>query len=210
MIPIDLPERFRSVARIVSSESVSDPGAWLTPAERIEAARIRSERRRDEWILGRIAAKRLAIDLGLCESPRDCAIPSRGVKPRLLLGGEPSPLELSISHSGPLAAAALDQRPVGIDIQMKRRIDPRSTRFFLRDDEAVLATDPDEGVLLDLWSAKEAALKASGARLYREISLERSGDERTFHFASGSMSGYVETVWLGEGEAILAIAKGAA
>lgn len=207
---IEVPGRFATMVSIVAAEEAPDATEWLDPAEREIGESIPHGGRRNEWILARVAAKKLAIQLGLCTEPGECVIPTRGVVPDLRIRGVVSALHLSISHSAHLAAAAISAGPVGIDIQVRRPVDPRSRRFFLRDDEeaSLGSEDPDE--LLELWSAKEAALKAGGVRLYREVFLvEDPGlDGRAFTFRAGPTGGRVDTVWLDDRRVVLALARG--
>lgn len=211
MIRKDLPTYLSLSVRVVEESEVQRPDEWMSVREIAEAERITNARRRSQWMLGRIAAKRLAIDLGLCEEPRECSVPTRGVKPVFEIRGAQSEMNLSISHSDEIAAATISSRPVGIDIQRRRPIRPGSTKFFLREDESHLVTDCDDSTLLDLWSAKEAALKASGVARYREVHLRerRTDPDRTaFRFEAGTITGEVETIWLSNGELVLALAKG--
>ncbi|MDX1582189.1 MAG: hypothetical protein R3338_01190 [Thermoanaerobaculia bacterium] len=210
MNPTDLPDRLRSSVSIVTDDEMPNPQSWMTAEELAEAEKIRNDRRRAEWMLGRVAAKRLAIDRGFCAEPQECSVPSRGIRPTLVLHGRPSELNLSLSHSGEIAAAIISERLVGIDVQKRRTIPARSTKFFLRDDESDLAIDPDDVILLDLWSAKEAALKASGVSRYRQVLLRNrrvSPDRTSFRFEAGRIAGEVETVWLAGDQVILAIAR---
>lgn len=207
---MELPDRFETMVSVVTAEEAPDAGEWLHPSEIAVGEAIRHEGRRSEWILARVAAKRLAIQLGLCAEPGECVIPTRGVMPALHIHGLVSALHLSISHSAQMAAAAISEAPVGIDIQVRRPIDARSRRFFLRDDEEAVLGSQDEDELLEVWSAKEAALKAGGVRLYRDVSLVEDGGEtgRVFTFRAGPIVGRVDTVWLDEGRVVLALAKG--
>lgn len=211
MNPIDLPSHLASIVCIVGMDELPDTSEWLTRVELDEAESIRLDRRRNEWLLGRIAAKRLAMDLDLCRTPMECAVPGRGVRPRLQIHGRPSDLYLSISHSGELAAAAISRNPVGVDIQKRRSIDARAIRFFLRDDEIARFEHSSEDLLLDLWSAKEAALKASGVALYRDVSLHErrdDGEGAVFSFGVGAFRGEVEIRWMSGRQVVLAVARG--
>ncbi len=208
---MQVPERLAALVSIVNAGEVSDPVAWLHPSELEIGEQIELERRRSEWMMARIAVKQLAIRLGLCDDPSECVIPSRGIAPALHIHGRSSELHLSISHSAHLAAAAISPAPIGIDIQVRRPVDLRSRRFFLRDDEEDLLLTNDDDQLLELWSAKEAALKAAGVTRYREVSLHApsvASDGRSFEFQAGSMDGHVETAWLDERRVVLALARG--
>ncbi len=79
--------------------------------------------------------------------------------------GGPVP-EFNLSHSGPLVAVGLTaDRPVGVDVEAARRVDWNSLRGSVFDDAEWQATEqtpePDR-LRTQLWSRKEAAVKASG------------------------------------------------
>lgn len=205
----EIPSRFASIVEVLSDVDARDRIDWLHSDELAIARSIDLQQRRNQWILARVAAKTLAMKLGLCDHPHGCVVPSRGVAPELFINGSRSRLHLSISHSHELAAAAIAREPIGVDIQMRRTIDSRATRFFLQDEERDLIGAGGEDVLLELWGAKEAALKATGVRLYRDVSLQKviEGDIEAFHYRAGATEGLAETVWLGEREVVLAVAR---
>ncbi len=104
-----------------------------------ERAALPGGLRRGDWLLGR-AALRLVLDGADTSAVR---FPNRS---------------LSLTHAGGLAVAAASagvQAGLGVDYEGRRTIDPRTTRFFLHDDEAV----GDD--LLRLWTVKEALYKAT-------------------------------------------------
>jgi phosphopantetheinyl transferase len=208
MTRIEIPESWRRSVRIVS-ELPENAEEWLSEQEASIAGAIVHTARRRAWVATRIAAKTLALELGLCGQPRELSIPTRGEPPRLersVSGGE---LHLSLSHSGDHAAAAIDQRRIGIDIQVDRRIAARATHLFLNEGESQLLERLPRP-LLHLWSAKEAALKAAGARLYRDIRLEiltETEEGAVFTFAAAARTGTVETRWEAMGQFVVALAR---
>lgn len=134
---------------------------WFTAAERLEADAWRLPKRRAEWLLGRAAAKHLAMHLGLCSEARACGVG----RPRLSLDGTEAAWYVSISHSGEFAAAALAPTPVGVDVQVVRPLPEEAAHLFLSDleTEAMRACrTPD--ALLHFWCAKEAAFKRHSPR----------------------------------------------
>lgn len=130
--------------------------AFFTTGELAIAQAFRLQKRRDEWLLARYAAKQLAMDLGLVTDPRDCEVG----RPSLILPGATEPWFVSISHSAPYAAAALSHEPVGIDIQVVRDLTEGSSHLFMTDEEAESmqrCSLPHR--VLHYWCAKEAAWK---------------------------------------------------
>jgi phosphopantetheinyl transferase len=128
----------------------------FTAGELAQAERFTLEKRREEWLLSRLAAKQLAVRLGIVADPLVCTIE----RPYLLAGGEVSHWYVSLSHSAPYAAAAIDQQPIGIDIEMVRPMNDATARLFLSDDEAAAVRRcPVPDAMLHAWCAKEAAWK---------------------------------------------------
>lgn len=137
---------------------------WLTAAERAVLERLRLEKRRLDWRLGRWCAKRAlhawnALPLAGIEilADPDGAPVARGAGPMPVL---------SISHRGGhgLAATADPLLRLGCDVEL---VEPRSERFirdFLTAAESahVLAAQGEERELLAnlCWAAKECVVKA--------------------------------------------------
>lgn len=153
------------------------PPAWLGPAERQRAEELRAGKRRTDWLLGRLAAKRLVsrvlsevvrMDLSL-DAFDIVAEPSGAPVVRLADGGK-LPVGVSISHSNGTAFCAAWAESgrvlaVGADIE---RIAPR-TEGFVRDFfrpaeiaawEALPAGRERDAFASAVWSAKESVLKA--------------------------------------------------
>ena len=86
-------------------------------------------------------------------------------KPLLL---EPSGLHFNVSHSGSWVLCAVDDGPVGVDVEMIRPIDIGSVAqsFFSEVEYESLMLEPDEGSRLRsfyrLWTLKESYIKARG------------------------------------------------
>ena len=154
MTRIPLPDSWRGRALVIGDAVFSD--GWFSPAEIEESEQFRLQKRRTEWKHGRLAVKQLAIDLGLCMSARDCVFN----RPRLLVHGEDMQRFVSISHSGGYAAAAIDEEPVGIDVEKLRDLREGAAHLFLTDDETSDMRNVAIGDrMLHFWAAKEAVWK---------------------------------------------------
>lgn len=161
----------RPVFEIVDRHAVPDGDDWLGSREQVVAGRLRVPKRRDDWRLGRYAAKRLlaplaAIGRGASELARIEILAAPDGAPSAHLDGEPWDLALSISHAGSrgLAACAPAGTALGCDIEC---VEPRSPGFvdtFFGDKERSLcaeARDEELPLLANaIWSAKESVLKA--------------------------------------------------
>lgn len=179
------PRAAPSATAVVSIVVADDPAAldsWLSPAERAEAAR-RGERGRPGHLAGRVAAKRAVagalraaglaapalvdVEIANDEHGRPVAV----VQARTDLSV--SPVEVSIAHAGRtgVAMAALrhtGDTAVGIDLEPVEERSSRFERLTLTNAERVLPPVPGDDRstwLTRLWTAKEAAAKASGLGL---------------------------------------------
>jgi len=183
MIEIALPESWRGRALVI--RDVADPESWLREDELAIACAFKRERRRAEWMLARIAAKELARRRGLTGDPRDFVVAR--------------PL-VSISHSGPYAAAAID---AGVDVEVVRDVSERAAKHFLTSEEAdAMQRCTIAHRLLHFWCAKEAAWKRRGGTiaLLRDVPLQFVQEER-----DGVVFEEVETFATGDLIAALAI-----
>ena len=158
---------------VALSRGRAEPDA-LSAAERERMAAFASADRRVRFALGRQAAR------GLAGARLGCA----PAEVPLWVGPDGAPrldgAFLSISHAGrgghATAAAALGDRPVGVDVEVVAPRHPALWRRMLRDDERpvldALGGPSDEAQTL-LWSMKEAVLKGqrtglrAGARSVR-------------------------------------------
>ena len=167
----------------------------LSPAELAKFSAFRFPKRRDEWLLGRRAAKLLVHSLPAYAryslDQIEVGNTAQGSPYIQLPDGSLPPDCLSISHSGPFAFCALEQGGllrVGADLE---KIEPRTGTFildyFTPVERQLVAACPAETraeqVTL-VWSAKEAMLKALGVGLHwdtravevRRIETGGSGD----------------------------------
>ncbi|MCX8130570.1 MAG: 4'-phosphopantetheinyl transferase superfamily protein [Clostridia bacterium] len=81
-------------------------------------------------------------------------------KPVLLA---PSEIHFNISHSGSWVVCAIDENPVGIDVEVMKPIDFKiAERFFSRDEYETLMNQPDEMRLkyfYMIWTLKQSCFK---------------------------------------------------
>ncbi len=138
---------------------------WLGAGERTRLTAITSQRRREQFLAGRILARRLLCDaLGGCAADWPLSVNAHG-KPTL--PNRPD-IHVSITHSGPFVACAVGNAELGLDVEL---IEPRRhTEDLIRMtcNAAELAQLDDlrdsERALhfIGIWTVKEAALKQSG------------------------------------------------
>lgn len=147
----------------------------LGEREACDFAALRFEKRRRDWLAGRIAAKRaLQRRWGLPFSRLEVRAETDGPT-----SGRPCAwIEerrigfLSISHSGDLAMATWSDQPVGIDAEL---VEPRDEGFatvaFTEEERRHLraASNPDDA-MTRMWCEKEAYAKYLGVGFRRSFS----------------------------------------
>jgi phosphopantetheinyl transferase len=153
MIIVELPVEWRTRALVIAAPD--DARMWLTSDEFVESEKMKIPRRREEWLDSRVAAKMLAVVQGHAKDPHGVRIQ----RPHLVLEDGATRF-ISISHSSPFVAAAIDHEPIGIDVEVMRDIDERAAHLFLRDDEIdVMQRCTLPYRMIHFWAAKEAAWK---------------------------------------------------
>lgn len=136
-----------------------EAGVALSPAEALRHAAFRMEKRRSEWLAGRLAAKNLLAETGMAEalSSLEIGMDSLG---RPACGNN----LLSISHSNGWALAAFKPGSafLGADLEKIEERHPAWYRDYFHSSE-LPAPDPSEATRL--WTIKEALMKALGLGL---------------------------------------------
>ena len=144
----------------------------LSPYEADVFGTLINEKRRNDWLAGRIAGKyllRFLVERAGLELPSlaSAEIITDGQPPHLVLNVSlPEPVRailahwhLSLSHTEGMAIAAADRSPMGVDIEHRRPLGDSVVSGFLRSDEAQLLPGEEP---IALWTAKEAVAKAVG------------------------------------------------
>ena len=153
---IEIPTPLRYRALIVTH--VTAKLDWFGEDELRESESFRSEKRREEWLCARMAVKRLAMNRGLASDPRRIRVS----RPHVIID-DVMQLFVSLSPSERFAAAAIDDEPIGIDVQVLREVSERTSKFFLSAAEAkALRHAAITHRLLHFWCAKEAEWKRRG------------------------------------------------
>ena len=159
---------------VVDERELPSSDGWLSAAERNRARSMRTEQRRRDFLLGRLAARRALS--GWMPNPLQLAsLEIRAAPdgaPEALIGGAKLPATISLSHRAgrALCAVAGPEIALGADLE---RIEPRSLAFvsdFFTEAEqtSVLRSPLGRDLSANLiWSAKECTAKAlrQGLRL---------------------------------------------
>ena len=93
----------------------------------------------------------------------------------VLPGGQPAlvnvPLQFSLSHSGDLAACALSDRPVGLDLEREGRYrESLLRRCFSPEEQKWIGENKEPGAAFTrLWTGKESILKLRGTGIREDL-----------------------------------------
>jgi hypothetical protein len=182
-----------SLPILICFENQPLPEDRLAPGEREDLARMTAPGRRESWLRGRNALKRLQASLGGSEDTSTLKFPH----PRL-----------SLTHSESWAVAVGSTSPkllgLGVDLEVKSVPKPETAPRFLNPAEMVWLRrmdDPDRPKMLHrLWTVKEAIFKAdpeNAGRTLKQYGLADPGyaagkarrGERVFYYASFEVPG---------------------
>lgn len=137
----------------------------LSDSEAQRAARLRADGARQTYVLAHAALRLLlAFELAAPDVPRQEFATGPFGKPRL--AESPAHPHFSLSWRPGIAAVALGNAPLGVDVELRREdVDTAgiSQRFFAAQERAALAAAADPGEFFRLWTRKEALIKAAGA-----------------------------------------------
>lgn len=181
----------------------------LTPEERELCDAFKFPKRRNDWLLGRLAAKR-AVQAA---EGKDRELSAIAVLP--LPSGCPSfagaegmaDWGVSISHGHGRAAAVVAPGPVGVDVEQLRALPEGGWRFFLNPKEREWLADAPLGPQSEIvvWALKEAAYKALQGSVSGVLSLavvKAEGGLATIAHAEGVLFARYARL----GSAVLAVA----
>jgi 4'-phosphopantetheinyl transferase len=169
----------------MSAQAVDQAWSILSLDERARAERFVFERDRRDFVAAHALLRgALSRHGGLSHDGWKFESEAAG-KPYLV---QQSGLQFNIAHTRGLVACALSLAgPIGIDVECidgEREIDSISENYFAPSEVAELRAceegTPRQARFIELWTLKEAYLKALGAGLGRPL------DEIAFHFAGAS------------------------
>jgi malonyl CoA-acyl carrier protein transacylase len=162
------------IEQSMREDSATFVSKYLSPEEQAAFAKLKVDKRRFEWLSGRVAAKRLLREVrfhseGSIVAPSAIVVmPDEWGAPKISVVGEnSSDIYLSISHAGGLAVAACvidGQQRCGVDVEVvEKRADSFRRDYFSKKEQAWVAnkSNPDLA-LTELWALKESVLKVLG------------------------------------------------
>jgi 4'-phosphopantetheinyl transferase len=158
-----------------SGEEILSFERMLSPAERDRAGKFHFPRDRHRFISGR-GLLRAALSAYLETAPGELQFIYGPAGKPALAGPQSSALHFNLSHSGALLVLAVTRAgPVGIDVEHVRPLSEAETiadRFFSSDESAKwkrLPPDQKTAAFFNLWTRKEACLKALGHGLSDDL-----------------------------------------
>jgi len=199
MCPVRRPDLSGNQVRIWTLQT-SAPGdavlqfePTLAPDEIRLAARFRSIRQRESYVLTR-AALRLLLGRCLGTDPRSLRF-DYGPNGKAALA-PPSRVRFNVAHSGDMAAIAVTEDcEIGIDLEQIRplaELEQISHRFFCEEEAAEISSLPPgdrERAFFTGWTRKEAYVKALGVGLAKPLNsfrvVEKDDSPRTFWVFDG-------------------------
>ena len=115
-----------------------------------------------------------------------------GGKP--IITGHPE-IHFNFSHSGNVALCAIDNQPVGVDIEMPRKITPSLISYTMNEEEqAKIASSPDHiTTFLSFWTKKEAVLKLTGEGIRSDLKKVLGTPEK-YHIETVTTEKYVYSI----------------
>ncbi|MBC7792312.1 MAG: SDR family NAD(P)-dependent oxidoreductase, partial [Clostridia bacterium] len=151
---------------------------YLAPQEHVRFRELKSEKRKIDWLAGRIVAKRLiresyfAKDGAIVPYSAITIVPDELGAPQVSIAFDKNVTHrISISHSAGCAAAMLSVEPgvrPGIDVESIEARDPSFGRDYFTQAERSVAKGSDgkhtdeARVFTSIWAVKEAVVKALG------------------------------------------------
>lgn len=104
-------------------------------------------------------------------------------------------IHFNFSHSGNVALCAIDNQPVGADIEMPRKITPSLIAYTMNEAEQTqIASAPDQIMsFLSLWTKKEAILKLTGEGIRSDLKTVLAKPE-LYHIETITTDKYVYSI----------------
>lgn len=130
---------------------------------------------RKQSIVARILLKKLLLGLGVCDG-YNIGFDTNG-KPCYSNSSE---VYLSISHSNDFVAVAVSNKPVGIDIQVYKKINNKLIEKVCSDDESRLLERKGEKEFFKIWTVKEAYSKCTQTKLSDVFKLSFIKDDSVY------------------------------
>lgn len=130
---------------------------------------------RKQSIVARILVKKLLLNFGICD----------GYNISFDTNGKPcysnsSDVYLSVSHSKEVVAAAVSNKPVGIDIQVYKKINDKLVDKVCSNEECRFVKSEGDKFFFKIWTVKEAYSKCTQMKLSDVFKLSFVKDDSIY------------------------------
>lgn len=155
---------------------------WLTKAELVRCNRFQIEKRRKEYLLGKMLVRTVLSEYGTLSPGQWQFTENQYGRPSVPAGLVTPDIHFNLSHSGERLVLAVSRMPeIGVDIEASsrmRRVERIADRYFSEAEIDALLQLDKEGQLMrfhELWTLKESYIKARGMGL--ALPLQKFGFE---------------------------------
>ena len=146
----------------IPEKTLSRLMALVSPAKRDRVERLLSKRNAVNMLMGEVITRMaISVRTGLKNHMLEFSLNQYG-KPLLL--NDPD-LHFNISHSGNLVVCALDNKPVGIDVEIHKQVNLKiARRYFCQDENNFIIADMGKVIerFYKIWTMKESYVKWEG------------------------------------------------
>ena len=110
---------------------------------------------------------------------------------------EKEELHFNISHSGKYITFVFSDKPVGIDIESERELEPETLANFLHplEKKHLFRKSGDKYEMFRIWTLKESYIKAVGMGMYKELTsfsvLDKEGKAEIFDTNLGTHESWI-------------------
>lgn len=164
------------ISSIIQSEQITQ---WCEELPEIKQQQIKRLHKPDHQILSLVGLQ--LLKLGIPDFSSQPFLLSDVQFPKQRKPFYNDKISFNISHSGEMVCCVISSNiKVGIDIELQRRIPPTMLEKFLTEssDRSIASTEDDKLRFFDMWTRKEAIIKAADVgSIYNmsSISLEQQG-----------------------------------
>lgn len=163
----------------LESERLRTYESWLAAGEVAKADRMATDALRAEYVASRALSRWALTELAPDVAPSAWQFERTQAGRPYLVGPRVVPVEWNLSHAGGLVVCAIAAHPVGVDVEPRARgveLVGTAAKMFSPAENAELALlEPDARAdrAVELWTLKEAYLKARGGGI--SVRLTRFG-----------------------------------
>ena len=162
-------------------ETISILSGFVSPETKNKAARYRHKQNAVNTLIGEIITRKAIFERTGLSKEKIVILSDKCGKP--YLANIPG-LHFNISHSGDLVVCAVDEEPIGVDIELIRAAKQGiAKRFFSNDEYEFVMSDPDKNsaAFYKIWTMKESYAKWKGGGLsmslnsFSVLEIEKQG-----------------------------------